>query len=97
MPAAITATVLFNTVGRGYIHLGASHQWDPPWPAATSDEQRGLFHGGEVAASVELRLSHDVWEASVGQPPDRQEDVVWADRYPQWQRQRRQAPGWAGA
>jgi len=29
VPAAITATVLFNTVGWGYIHLRASHHWDP--------------------------------------------------------------------
>lgn len=29
VPAAITATVLFNTVGWGYVHLRASHRWDP--------------------------------------------------------------------
>lgn len=27
--AMVTATVLFNTVGWGYIHLRASHHWDP--------------------------------------------------------------------
>jgi hypothetical protein len=65
--------------------------------AKHDDLVEALDGGGEVAASVELPPSHDVWEASVGQPPDRQEDVVWVDRYPQWHRQRRQAPGWAGA
>ncbi len=29
VPAALTATVLFNTVGWGYVHLRASHHWDP--------------------------------------------------------------------
>lgn len=29
VPPTITATVLFNTVGWGYIHLRASHHWDP--------------------------------------------------------------------
>ncbi|WP_433473661.1 TetR/AcrR family transcriptional regulator [Spirillospora sp. CA-142024] len=28
VPATVTATVLFNTVGWGYIHLRAGHQWD---------------------------------------------------------------------
>jgi AcrR family transcriptional regulator len=28
VPATITATVLFNTVGWGYIHLRAAHRWD---------------------------------------------------------------------
>src|SRR5262249_60989970 len=56
--------------------------------AQVLDEQGGLLHGGEVAASVELRPSHDIREVSVGQPPDRQDDVVWVDRYSQWDRQR---------
>jgi AcrR family transcriptional regulator len=29
VPPTLTATVLFNTVGWGYIHLRASHHWDP--------------------------------------------------------------------
>lgn len=29
VPAELTATVLFNTVGWGYVHLRASHHWDP--------------------------------------------------------------------
>ena len=29
VPPTITATVLFNTVGLGYIHLRAAHQWGP--------------------------------------------------------------------
>lgn len=29
VPATVTATVLFNTVGWGYIHLRAGHHWDP--------------------------------------------------------------------
>jgi AcrR family transcriptional regulator len=29
MPPTITATVLFNTVGLGYVHLRAEHHWDP--------------------------------------------------------------------
>src|SRR5215475_10118519 len=37
-------------------------------------EQVGLFHGGEVAASVVFRPVHDVGEVSVGQAPDRQDD-----------------------
>jgi dihydrofolate reductase len=34
--------------------------------AQVADEQVGLLHGGEVAASVELRPLHDVREAPVG-------------------------------
>lgn len=29
LPPAITATTLFNTVGWGYIHLRAAHDWHP--------------------------------------------------------------------
>jgi AcrR family transcriptional regulator len=29
VPPILTATVLFNTVGWGYIHLRAGHRWDP--------------------------------------------------------------------
>ncbi len=29
LPETVTATVLFNMVGWGYIHLRASHHWDP--------------------------------------------------------------------
>ena len=29
VPPTVTATVLFNTLGWGYIHLRASHRWDP--------------------------------------------------------------------
>jgi AcrR family transcriptional regulator len=29
VPATVTATVLFNTVGWGYVHLRASHHWQP--------------------------------------------------------------------
>ncbi|RFZ21385.1 transcriptional regulator BetI [Mycobacterium marinum] len=29
VPETVTATTLFNMVGWGYIHLRASHQWDP--------------------------------------------------------------------
>jgi hypothetical protein len=29
VPVTVTATVLFNTVGWGYIHLRAAHHWDP--------------------------------------------------------------------
>jgi AcrR family transcriptional regulator len=29
LPPTLTATVLFNTVGWGYIHLRAGHHWDP--------------------------------------------------------------------
>ena len=29
VPGELTATVLFNTAGWGYIHLRASHHWDP--------------------------------------------------------------------
>ncbi len=28
VPATVTASVLFNTVGWGYVHLRASHRWD---------------------------------------------------------------------
>jgi AcrR family transcriptional regulator len=28
VPPTVTATVLFNTVGWGYVHLRASHRWD---------------------------------------------------------------------
>lgn len=28
LPPAVTATVLFNTAGWGYVHLRASHRWD---------------------------------------------------------------------
>src|SRR5262249_16667915 len=56
-------------------------------------EQVGLLQGGEVAAFVELRPPHDVREGPVGQPPDRQDDVAWGDRYSQWHRQRRQGRG----
>ena len=42
-------------------------------------------------AAVELRPLHDVREGPVGQPPDRQEDIVRVDRNPQRHRQRRQA------
>jgi hypothetical protein len=28
-PPTVTATVLFNTVGWGYLHLRASHHWQP--------------------------------------------------------------------
>src|SRR5262249_43905579 len=54
-------------------------------------EQGGLFHGGEVAALVELRPAQDVREGAVGQLSDRQDDVVGVDRYGQWHGQRRQA------
>src|SRR5262249_60691762 len=49
--------------------------------AQVLDEQGGLFHGGEVAALVELRPVHDVQEGPVGQPPDQQDDVVRVDRH----------------
>lgn len=29
VPPTLTATVLFNTVGWGYVHLRASHHWEP--------------------------------------------------------------------
>jgi hypothetical protein len=29
VPPTLTATVLFNTVGWGYVHLRAGHLWDP--------------------------------------------------------------------
>jgi hypothetical protein len=29
VPPTMTATVLFNTVGLGYVHLHAEHHWDP--------------------------------------------------------------------
>jgi hypothetical protein len=29
VPPAVTAAVLFKTVGWGYIHLRASHHWEP--------------------------------------------------------------------
>lgn len=30
MPPTVTATVLFNMIGWGYIHLRAAHDWDAP-------------------------------------------------------------------
>jgi AcrR family transcriptional regulator len=46
VPATVTATVLFNTVGWGYIHLRASHHW----PAeATRDAVLNLVLQGVLA------------------------------------------------
>lgn len=35
LPPTLTATVLFNLVGWGYIHLRAAHQWQPEITART--------------------------------------------------------------
>ncbi|MGY1948703.1 TetR/AcrR family transcriptional regulator [Nocardia asiatica] len=47
VPPTVTATVLFNTVGWGYIHLRASHHWDPDRARESVLDLvlRGLFTG----------------------------------------------------
>lgn len=47
VPVELTATVLFNTIGWGYVHLRISHHWDPA--IARSHIIDLVLHGLEAA------------------------------------------------
>ncbi|WP_045877323.1 TetR family transcriptional regulator [Pseudofrankia sp. DC12] len=53
VPPTMTATVLFNTAGWGYVHLRASHGWPAQRarPAVIDLVLRGLLHGDSPDAT----------------------------------------------
>jgi hypothetical protein len=57
-------------------HLFAGARQGARERSQVAHEQIGLLHGGEVTAAVELGPLHDVGEASAGEAPNGQENVV---------------------